>query len=358
MTPLVSKFLSDPISLDKAQLAELIESISDEDLAVLIKTADSIRETIFEKKVFMRALIEISSFCHANCHYCGLRASNSNAERYRLTQEQILDCCEAAYSMGYRSYVLQGGEDYGRSVEDMCRIIYLINQKYQDCSITLSIGEKPKDEYQAYFDAGAHRYLLRHEAASRRLYEHIHPETMSYDNRRKCLQDLKDVGFQVGAGFMVGLPTQTPEDLAEDIIFVREFNPHMVGIGPFLPHKDTPLAKESGGTVRQTLLMLSIARITLPKALIPSTTALGTLNSMGREKGFIAGGNVVMPNVSPTDVRKKYMLYDNKIGTADTAVDSHRLTRDRIIAFGFLPDFTRGDHPDFKHQFEVGNDNR
>ncbi|MGL5721782.1 MAG: [FeFe] hydrogenase H-cluster radical SAM maturase HydE [Brevinema sp.] len=351
MATLVSTFLTDPQSFDKNQLAELIRSTTDEELDILIKAADKVRDDVFEKRVFMRALIEISSFCHANCHYCGLRASNTNAERYRLSPEQILECCEAAYSMGYRSFVLQGGEDLGRSAEEMCKIIREVNQKFTDCSITLSIGEKPKEEYKSYFEAGAHRYLLRHEAASRRLYEHVHPSAMSYDNRMRCLHDLKDIGFQVGAGFMVGLPTQTPEDLAEDVIFVREFQPHMVGIGPFLPHKDTPLAKESGGTVRQTLLMLAITRLTLPKALIPSTTALGTLDPMGREKGFIAGGNVVMPNVSPTDVRKKYMLYDNKIGTTDTATDSHRLVSGRITAFGFLPDFTRGDHPDFTEQF-------
>lgn len=352
MRPLTRRFLDDPYTLDKYELALLIETVDDEELGILIGCADEVRNTVFDKKVFMRALIEISSFCKCDCLYCGLRVSNALAERYRLSAQQIIECCHAAYDMGYRSFVLQGGEDMGRSTEGMCALITDVTKNFPDCSITLSIGEKTREEYQAYFNAGAHRYLLRHEAASRRLYEHIHPKTMSYDSRMECLHTLKDIGYQVGAGFMVGLPTQTSEDLAEDIIFIREFKPHMVGIGPFLPHSDTPFKNERGGTARQTLLMLALSRITLPKALIPSTTALGTLDPMGREKGFTAGGNVVMPNVSPADVRKKYMLYDNKIGTSDTAADSHRAVSGRISAYGFLPDFTRGDHPDFKDLYD------
>lgn len=352
MKQLLSCFLKEPSSLSKADLTRLISGLNDEELQFLIVEADKIRNEVFDKKIFMRALIEISSFCRCNCLYCGLRASNTRAERYRLTQEQVLECCSAAYTMGYRSFVLQGGEDMWRSLDEMCSIINALSINYPDCSLTLSVGEKTKTEYQEYFNAGAHRYLLRHESASRRLYEHVHPSSMSYDNRMRCLCDLKDIGFQVGAGFMVGLPTQTPEDLAEDLIFVREFQPHMVGVGPFLSHKDTPLHSEKNGTVRQTLLMLALTRITLPKALVPSTTALGTLDPMGREKGFTAGGNVVMPNVSPQDVRKKYLLYDNKIGTLDSAADSHQLVSKRISTYGFLPDFTRGDHPDFYEKFK------
>ncbi|MGL5956506.1 MAG: [FeFe] hydrogenase H-cluster radical SAM maturase HydE [Brevinema sp.] len=348
---MVERFLVDPYSLDKKELAELIHNVTDDELQLLIKKADQTREIVFEQKVFMRALIEISSYCKQNCFYCGLRASNKNAERYRMSLETIIECCQAGYNMGYRSYVLQGGEDNGQSIDDICEIIRHVNTTFPDCSITLSVGEKSKEEYQAFFDAGAHRYLLRHEAASRRLYDHIHPASMSYDNRMQCLRDLRDIGFQVGAGFMVGLPTQTVEDLAEDLIFIREFKPHMVGIGPFLAHKDTPFAQEHNGTLRQTLLMIALSRILLPKALIPSTTALATLDPMGREQGFTAGGNVVMPNVSPTDLRKKYMLYDNKVGTTDSAADSHRLVSNRITKYGFNPDFTRGDHPDFEKKF-------
>ncbi|MGL4676980.1 MAG: [FeFe] hydrogenase H-cluster radical SAM maturase HydE [Brevinema sp.] len=349
---LTEKFLKDPYSLDKKELTELIATINDEELERVIREAYKVRQQVFGNTVFMRALIEISSFCKQNCLYCGLRASNRQAERYRMSLNTIVECCKWSHEMGYRSFVLQGGEDFHQSIDELCTVIRTVSTTFPDCSLTISIGEKSKEEYQRLFDAGAHRYLLRHEAASRRLYNHIHPKAMNYDHRIQCLHNLRAIGFQVGAGFMVGLPTQTAEDLAEDIIFVREFKPHMVGIGPFLAHHDTPLGKENNGTLRETLLMIALSRLTLPKALIPSTTALGTLDPTGREQGFIAGGNVVMPNVSPVEVRKKYMLYDNKIGTADSAIDSHRLVSDRITKCGFTPDFTRGDHPDFQKQFQ------
>lgn len=345
MKNILEKLFNTPSDMTKSELAYLIENINDTELQDIISFADKQRQKYFQKRVYMRALIEFSSFCAQNCLYCGIRAQNRNAERYRLSLQQVLECCELAYSLDYRTFVLQSGEDFTYSADDICHMVCTIKNKFPDCAITLSIGEKTYEEYLAYYQAGADRYLLRHEAASRRLYEYIHPPQMSYDNRRQCLYNLKEIGYQTGAGFMVGLPTQTAEDLAEDILFIRDLQPHMVGIGPFIHHKDTPFKDEESGSLRQTLLMIALTRITLPQVLLPATTALGSLDIVGREKGLAAGANVVMPNVSPKDVRAKYLLYDGKICTGDEAAECRMCMAGKMTMWGFTPDLQRGDHP-------------
>ncbi|MBN2221853.1 MAG: [FeFe] hydrogenase H-cluster radical SAM maturase HydE, partial [Vallitaleaceae bacterium] len=286
------------------------------DLLYLYQKADEKRNSIFGKRVFMRGLIEFSSFCKNDCNYCGIRKSNKAAERYRLNEEQILECCKMGYELGYRTFVLQGGEDPYFTDEKMVVLIKKIKESYPDCAITLSIGEKSYESYKKFYDAGVDRYLLRHETNSRALYEALHPD-MEYDERLRCLRDLKEIGFQIGAGFMVGLPNQSHDDLINDLIYLKELEPHMVGIGPFIPHKDTPLHAESAGDKDLTCILLAMVRLLLPKALIPATTALGSIDSKGREQGIKAGANVVMPNLSPTDVRAKYLLYDGKICLGD-----------------------------------------
>ncbi|MDD7429158.1 MAG: [FeFe] hydrogenase H-cluster radical SAM maturase HydE, partial [Oscillospiraceae bacterium] len=293
------------------ELSRLISSHTAEDLDYICGKANAVRKRIYGDDIYVRGLIEFTNYCRNDCLYCGIRRSNKNADRYRLTREQILDCCETGYVLGFRTFVLQGGEDSFYSDDDICRIVSEIKEKYPDCAVTLSIGEKSRESYRAYYNAGADRYLLRHETADNAHYAKLHPNELSLENRKRCLYDLKDIGYQTGSGFMVGSPYQTADTLAEDMLFLKGLDPHMVGIGPFIPHHDTPFAAEKAGTLELTLFMVALTRLMLPHALIPATTALGTVAFDGRERGILAGANVVMPNLSPRDVRKKYLLYDN-----------------------------------------------
>lgn len=306
--------------------------------------AKKIAVSHFGNKVYIRGLIEISSYCKNDCYYCGLRCSNKNAQRYRLTKEDILKSCEVGYNLGFRTFVLQGGEDNHFSDEVICDIVKSIKENYPDVAVTLSLGEKEKSSYERFRKAGADRYLLRHETATEAHYNKLHPYKMSFDNRMRCLDDLKSIGFQTGCGFMVGSPYQTIENIADDLIYIHRLSPQMVGIGPFIPHKDTPFAKEQMGNVRLTLFLLSVIRIMEKKVLLPSTTALSTANENGREEGILSGANVIMPNLSPVEVRKKYMLYDNKLCTDEEAAESLNKLKERIKSIGYEIVTDRGDY--------------
>lgn len=330
--------------LTKEEYPELLHLYQDPDaIRLLREEAVRIQKKYFENKIYTRGLIEFTNYCRNDCYYCGIRRSNRNASRYRLTKEEILQCCENGYELGFRTFVLQGGEDPWFNDDRMVDIIRSVKQGYPDCAITLSIGEKSKESYQRFKDAGADRYLLRHETASEEHYRYLHPESLSLANRKQCLYTLKELGYQIGAGFMVGAPGQTLECLAEDLIFLKELNPEMVGIGPFIPHHDTKFADEPAGSVELTLFLLSVLRIILPKCLLPATTALGTADPKGREKGLLAGANVVMPNLSPVKDRKKYELYDNKICTGDEAAECRVCLKNRVKSVGFELVEDRGD---------------
>ena len=328
--------------LTKDELTTLICSRQEEAQFLRDYAVRTARER-FGRSIFVRGLIEISSYCKNDCYYCGLRASNTTAERYRLSEAQILECCQQGYSAGIRTFVLQGGEDSYYSDEMIADIVRTIKGSYPDCAVTLSIGEKSYESYNLFREAGADRYLLRHETANEEHYKKLHPEEMSLKNRKQCLYNLKDLGYQVGAGFMVGSPGQTTRNIAEDLCFLKELEPDMVGIGPFIPHCDTAFANEKSGDVNLTLFLLSIIRIMLPKVLLPATTALGTVDPMGREKGIMAGANVVMPNLSPVDNRKKYDLYDNKICTGEEAAECRGCLERRIQSTGYRLVTDRGD---------------
>lgn len=332
------------INVSKSELVYLLENITDDEAEILRKKAQTVALKSFGNKIYIRGLIEISSICKNDCYYCGLRRSNKNAVRYRLTKEQILDCCEQGYALGFRTFVMQGGEDGYYTDEIMCDIVKTIKSLYPDCAITLSLGERGADSFKKLYDAGADRYLLRHETANAEHYNKLHPPEMSLETRKKSLYELKKIGFQTGAGFMVGSPYQTYETLAEDLLFLKDLNPQMCGIGPFLPHKDTIFKDEQGGSVRLTLIMLALVRVMLPNVLLPSTTALGTADSNGREMGILHGANVVMPNLSPKEHRKDYMLYDNKIATGDEAAESIRKLSERFKAIGYEIVTERGDY--------------
>ena len=296
--------------------------------------------------VYMRGLIEFTNYCSQNCMYCGIRRGNPDADRYRLTKEEVLDCCQEGFKLGYRTFVLQGGEDKWYTDERLIDIVKTIKSNWPDTAVTLSVGERSYESYKALFEAGADRYLLRHETASPEIYSSIHPD-MSFENRRQCLENLKEIGFQVGAGFMVGLPGQGNKELVMDLRYLKQLDPEMVGIGPFIPHKKTPLGEEVGGSVEKTLIMIALTRLMLPKALLPSTTALGTMDPQGREKALKAGANVVMPNLSPTEQRLKYELYENKICTGDEAAHCRMCIEGRIKSAGFEVNMGRGDHEDW-----------
>lgn len=340
MEKLVEKLKTNRDLSDK-ELKTLIESAQyDEELR---RAADEVRRERYGDAVFLRGLIEISSYCKNNCLYCGLRAGNPRAERYRLSKEEILSCCEEGYALGYRTFVLQGGEDPYFTDERICEIVSQIRARYPDCAITLSLGEKSRESYEKYFKAGANRYLLRHETADPAHYARLHPESMSAENRRRCLYDLKEIGYQVGSGFMVGSPYQTTENLIADLRFLQELQPDMIGIGPYITQKDTPFCDMKSGTAELTLRMLSILRLMFPYALLPSTTALGTIHPMGRELGLKAGGNVVMPNLSPVSVRKKYAIYDDKICTGEESAQCRGCLERRIESAGYRAVTDRGD---------------
>lgn len=330
--------------LEPKEYKELIENRNPELSEYLFEKARKVRIKNYGHDVYIRGLIEFTNYCKNDCYYCGIRKSNCKAERYRLTKEQILECCAAGYNLGFRTFVLQGGEDGYYQDEKMVDIIKAIKKEYSDCAITLSIGEKSYEAYKAFFDAGADRYLLRHETANAEHYGKLHPKLMSLENRKQCLYNLKEIGYQVGCGFMVGSPFQSIECLVEDLMFIKEFNPHMVGIGPFIPHHETPFADEKAGNLELTLFLLGIIRLMLPSVLLPSTTALGTINPRGRELGILAGANVVMPNLSPTSVRAKYMLYDNKICTGDEAAECRYCMEKRMESIGYNVVISRGDY--------------
>ena len=327
--------------LSDAELRELIETSAHDE--ALRKAADEVRREQYGDAVYLRGLIEFTSFCKQNCLYCGLRAGNKNAERYRLSKEEILACCDEGYALGYRTFVLQGGEDPYYTDEMICDIVASVKKKYPDCAVTLSIGEKPRESYERYFAAGADRYLLRHETADPEHYARLHPDNMSCENRKRCLYDLKEIGYQVGAGFMVGSPYQTTENLIADLRFLQELQPDMIGIGPYITHQNTPFRNEKSGTAELTLRMLSILRLMFPYALLPSTTALGTIRHDGRELGLKAGGNVVMPNLSPVQVRKKYAIYDDKICTGEESAQCRQCLEKRIESAGYRAVTDRGD---------------
>lgn len=309
----------------------------------LRQTADTVRLEHYGRDVYLRGLIEFTNYCKNDCYYCGIRCSNKAASRYRLTQEEILACCEEGYGLGYRTFVLQGGEDPYFTDARICAIVAEIRRRFPDCAITLSIGEHSRESYQSFYDAGADRYLLRHETADAAHYSRLHPDEMHFENRRRCLSDLKEIGYQVGAGFMVGSPYQTTECLIEDIRYLQELQPDMIGIGPFIPHQDTPFADHPAGDLKLTLRMLGILRLIFPKVLLPATTALGTIHPQGRELGLQTGANVVMPNLSPVSVRKKYLLYDNKICTGEESAQCVNCLAQRVKAAGYRIVTDRGD---------------
>ena len=329
------------------------QNLSDEELKIVLETnkfdeelrisADSVRKKYYEDKVYVRGLIEFTNYCKNNCYYCGIRRDNKKAVRYRLSKEQILDCCKEGYELGFRTFVLQGGEDPFYTDEKIIDIVSNIRRNHPDCAITLSIGEKPKESYQAFYDAGANRYLLRHETASEEHYKKLHPESMSLENRKQCLFNLKEIGYQVGSGFMVGSPFQTTEYLIEDLRFLQKLMPDMIGIGPYITHEETPFADKPCGSVELTLRLLSILRLMFPYVLLPSTTALGTLHKQGRELGLKAGANVVMPNLSPVKVRKYYDIYDNKICTGEEAAQCKGCLERRVLSAGYRIVTDRGD---------------
>lgn len=312
-------------------------------LQYLYQNAREAAEAVYGKRVFKRGLIEFTNYCKNDCYYCGIRRSNKCAERYRLDKEIILACCAKGYELGFHTFVLQGGEDGYFTDERVCEVITAIREQYPDCAITLSIGEKSKESYQKYFDSGVNRYLLRHETANKEHYSRLHPQELTLEHRKQCLWDLKEIGYQVGCGFMVGSPGQTIETLYEDLQFIKELKPHMVGIGPFIPQKETPFAKESAGTLEWTLRLLAMIRLIHPHVLLPATTALGTIHENGRELGILAGANVVMPNLSPKDAREKYTLYDNKIHSGDEAAEGNANLQKRMQDIGYELVIDRGD---------------
>lgn len=309
----------------------------------LAREARRVTEQIYGDEIFVRGLIEFTNICRNDCLYCGIRKSNENVERYRLTEKQILDCCAEGYELGYRTFVLQGGEDGYFSDEVLVPLIRKIRREYPECAITLSIGERERASYQALFDAGADRYLLRHETADEGHYRKLHPEGMSFRHRMNCLQELREIGYAVGAGFMVGSPFQTSRELAEDLKFIETFRPEMCGIGPFIPHRDTPFRDEPAGTLELTCFLLSVIRLAWPSVLLPATTALGTIDPRGREKGVLSGANVVMPNLSPTEVRRNYELYNDKICMGDESAQCRSCLDMRMRTVGRRVVTNRGD---------------
>jgi len=318
---------------------------SDNELKILIENkdcekelfpqADLVRRQYYGIDVYIRGLIELTNYCKNNCYYCGIRRENRTVERYRLNKEDILSCCAQGYELGFRTFVLQGGEDSFYSDELLCSIVFDIKKLYPDCAVTLSLGEKTHDSYKSLFDAGADRYLLRHETANAEHYHLLHPNKMNLENRKRCLWDLKQIGFQVGSGFMVGAPFQTTEHLIEDLRFLEELQPDMIGIGPFISHKNTPFCNYTNGDFHKCLRLIAILRLMFPHALLPATTALGTIDKDGREMGLTVGANVVMPNLSPIRFRKKYELYDDKICTDEEAAESISKLKKRVSAAGY-----------------------
>lgn len=340
MRELIDKLKTTGNLTDEEMIRLIDDNIENE---YLYSCADKVRRDNYGEKVYIRGLIEISNICKNDCFYCGIRCSNKQALRYRLTEEEILECCKEGYDLGFRTFVMQGGEDPYFTDEVMCKIIGEIKENYSDCAVTLSLGERSRDSYEKLYKAGADRYLLRHETANDGHYSRLHPKGMKLSDRKKCLFDLKDVGFQTGSGFMVGSPYQTTENLVEDLRFLQELSPQMIGIGPFIVHKDTPFSKFESGSLERTLRLVSILRLMFPKALLPSTTALGTIHPKGREMGLKAGANVVMPNLSPKKSRKLYELYNGKICTEEEGAESLALLKKTVENAGYRVVVDRGD---------------
>lgn len=330
-------------TLRPEEFRQLLTGCDAETLRYINQQAREVSLLHFGNKIYIRGLIEVSNCCRNNCYYCGIRKGNPNIERYRLSEKSILDCCNQGYELGFRTFVLQGGEDPALTDERIERIVSGIRKNFPDCAITLSLGEKPREAYERFFRAGANRYLLRHETYDRVHYRKLHPTEMSADRRLQCLQDLKDIGYQTGTGIMVGSPGQTVEHLVQDVLFIEQLRPEMIGIGPFLPHQDTPFAQYPSGTVEQTILLLSIFRLMHPSALIPATTALATLAPEGRERGILAGANVVMPNLSPQEERKKYTLYNNKASLGAESAEGLAMLQKQLQAIGYEISTERGD---------------
>lgn len=343
MKALVEKLRAEHI-LSREEFAALLEHHRDEELArFLFANADEVRRQTYGTDVYIRGLVEFTNYCKNNCYYCGLRAANRACQRYRLSKAQILDCCREGWRLGFRTFVLQGGEDPWYTPERIEELVRAIKGEFPECALTLSVGEQPREVYQQWFDAGADRFLLRHETATPAHYAHLHPAGLSLENRLRCLRDLKEIGYQVGCGIMVGSPGQTTECLVNDLLFMAEFQPDMVGIGPFIPQHNTPFRGEAAGTLELTLFLLGLVRLMLPRVLLPATTALGTIHPRGREKGILAGANVCMPNLSPADVREKYTLYDNKLCTGEEAAQSLNELKKRMEAIGYQIVESRGD---------------
>lgn len=329
------------LTLEEYQI--LIEEYNPQIAKYASTEAVKIRQQIYGNKVYVRGLIEISNICKNDCYYCGIRRSNPNCDRYRLSQGEILECCKEGYELGFRTFVLQGGEDGYFTDDVLCDIVSQIHHTFGDCAITLSLGERTKESYEKLYGAGANRYLLRHETAEKNHYEKLHPGVMSYENRMECLKNLKDIGYQVGCGFMVGAPYQTSYSLARDLKFIEEFRPDMCGIGPFIPHKDTRFKEEKAGSVELTCYLLSLIRLIHPSVLLPATTALASLEENGRKKGILSGANVVMPNLSPLSVRKKYELYDNKISSGQESAQGLEQLKKEMRAISYEIVCERGD---------------
>lgn len=329
--------------LEQQEFVALLSGLEPGHSAELRRRGSAVRQREYGSEVFIRGLIEYTNYCQNDCYYCGIRRRNRKAARYRLTEAEILECCQEGYELGFRTFVLQGGEDGYFTDRRMVELIGEIKSRWQECALTLSIGEKSRESYAAFRAAGADRYLLRHETADPSHYRKLHPAELSLENRKRCLWDLKELGFQTGAGMMVGSPGQTWETLAADLVFLQELQPEMVGIGPFLPHHDTPFAQEPAGSVELTLDLLAIVRLMLPQVLLPATTALGTAQADGRERGLRCGANVVMPNLSPASVRSKYMLYDNKLSSGSEAAEGLRSLKEKLDAVGFFIAENRGD---------------
>lgn len=342
MRELIDK-LAATTALEKEEWSALIRGRTPELSEYLFERAREIRIRYYGHDIYIRGLIEFTNYCRNDCYYCGIRNSNPNVRRYRLSEEEILSCCETGYELGFRTFVLQGGEDPWYTCERMTHLVSAIHQKYPDCALTLSIGEKSRETYEALYKAGATRYLLRHETYCAKHYRTLHPASLSAAHRQQCLRDLREIGYQVGSGFMVGSPGQTADYLAQDMLFLKELNPHMVGIGPFIPHRDTRFANESAGTLELTLFLLGLLRLMLPKVLLPATTALGTIHPRGRELGILAGANVIMPNLSPIQNRKDYSLYDNKLCTGEEAAECRSSLEQQMKKIGYQIVTARGD---------------
>jgi biotin synthase len=339
---LINKLQQNQI-LEKEEFEWLLNSFTVQTSEYLYETARNMAKKFFGNKIYSRGLIEFTNYCKNDCYYCGIRRSNCKVERYHLSFDDIMSCCENGYELGFRTFVLQGGEDLSYTDEDIVNIVSRIKKLYPDCAVTLSIGEKSYESYLKYFESGADRYLLRHETSNELHYNKLHPSELTISNRKRCIFDLKRIGYQVGTGIMVGSPYQTVENIVEDLFFMKVLNPQMIGIGPYIPHHDTPFKNQKSGSLDLTVFLIGILRLMFPNALIPATTSLGTIDPNGREKGILAGANVVMPNLSPINVRKKYELYDNKICTGEEAAECKDFLDNRVKKIGYEIVVDRGD---------------